>query len=106
MQDGDESSKYKCMGSLISSNVVITSAHCLRPLGTSPNILYFKEIDVDKKDEKDEIIEFYDNNIRRFVIDKIISHPEYNPVTRENDLALIHFVRFVAIPLLKGFIKF
>ena len=72
----------KCGGCIYSENVIITAAHCCAG----------SEI----TNEKDEIIagelylqkvsnDFQNSNIKHFVI-----HPDYNEISLENDICLLH----------------
>lgn len=81
----DRSSNYDaqfCGASIIDKNWVLTAAHCIKE-GSNPELLP-QDIEV--------LVEAHDlraNEGKRIKVKRIILHPDYNPQTYNNDIALI-----------------
>lgn len=62
--------------------MVIASASCIGPSNPQSYTVVLGRINLDEQ----EI-----NPAQQFAISKIIQHPDYNPITHENDMVLIRF---------------
>ncbi|XP_032578807.1 serine protease snake isoform X1 [Drosophila sechellia] len=76
---------YKCGGSLISEDFVLTAAHCLITHGTSPDIV--KIGDIKLKEWEDNVAP------QRRRVAKIYLHPLYNASLNYHDIGLIQLNR-------------
>ena len=69
-----------CGGSLISSDTLLTAAHCFQGSGRDPATVRLGEQDL----ESDEDGEHVDISIRQ-----IVKHPDWDPRTLQNDIAIV-----------------
>lgn len=95
LKSGESSNYYAqfCGGSVIDKNWVITAAHCIKE-GHTPEMLP-SEIEV--------LVGAHDlnsNEGKRIKVKRIILHPDYNPATYNNDLALLELEAPVTVETL------
>ena len=87
---------YMCGGSIIDKNNVVTAAHCVQN-------------DKGKPYKTDQIQIFYSgikiSRMKRVTVEKIIIEPNYNAVTKNNDIALLHIRRPFQFSNITGQIK-
>ncbi|XP_070494752.1 transmembrane protease serine 9-like [Chironomus tepperi] len=74
---------FRCGGSLIADDVVLTAAHCVNREKDQPTIIRLGRTSLDLTDEYDE------TEAQDIDIDTIEIHPNYTRSTRHNDIALI-----------------
>uniref|UniRef100_A0A336LU43 CSON004787 protein n=1 Tax=Culicoides sonorensis TaxID=179676 RepID=A0A336LU43_CULSO len=80
---GSRSSSYKCGGTLINKQTVITAAHCLYSNGRQ--IIPEKvSIQLGKHN-----LNVFDSNTVEYQVFRLIIHPEYSPIDLQDDLALV-----------------
>ncbi|XP_035282921.1 complement factor I [Anguilla anguilla] len=73
-----ESGSIDCGGIYISSCWVLTAAHCVRPKPEAYQVKFSLWSKLTKQDSTDLAL-----------VEKVIIHPQYNPTTYQNDIALL-----------------
>ncbi|KAK9758840.1 Trypsin [Popillia japonica] len=83
----DSNVQWNCGGTLISDFYVMTAAHCVITKFGRPVLVRLGELDLSKDD---------DNSLPEdFGVSNVIPHPDYHPLSKNNDIALIRLSRQV-----------
>ncbi|XP_043469136.1 serine protease snake-like isoform X2 [Leptopilina heterotoma] len=84
----DKSINYRCGGSLISINFVLTAGHCVVNIANDKPV----EIRMGSDNLKDDF-----NMVQRIPVEKIYPHPNFNIGTHYNDIALLKLKNSVRV---------
>ncbi|KAJ3647659.1 hypothetical protein Zmor_019524 [Zophobas morio] len=85
----EDENEFKCGGSLITRNYVLTAAHCV----DDKSVLGVRlgEYDISLEHECDDH-QNCEPPVQDIIIDKVIIHKNYNPSTYINDIALVRLL--------------
>lgn len=86
--DGEDYPTFRCGGSLISKEFIITAAHCTEFNGDIPNFVVLGDVDLTRTSRDVE-------TLQRFNIRRIINHPQYNQSSFYFDISLIQLDRSI-----------
>lgn len=84
----DKSINYRCGGSLISINFVLTAGHCVVNIGNDKPV----EARLGSESLKDNV-----GTVQRIPVEKIYPHPNFNIGTHYNDIALLKLKNSVLV---------
>uniref|UniRef100_A0A182PPT2 Peptidase S1 domain-containing protein n=1 Tax=Anopheles epiroticus TaxID=199890 RepID=A0A182PPT2_9DIPT len=81
--------EWRCSGSLIAENFVLTAAHCTQDEGVEPTVVRLGDLDL--YSPKD------DRYAQQVEIEEIIRHPEFNFSSAYHDIALLRLKKSVTV---------
>ncbi|XP_058059754.1 transmembrane protease serine 9-like [Anopheles bellator] len=81
--------EWRCSGTLIAEDFVLTAAHCTQDEGAEPTVVRLGDLDL--YDAKD------DRYVQQIAIAEIIRHPEFNFNSAYHDVALLRLQQSVTV---------